>query len=307
MPDYQIVHLSFLEIVVPLALCITIIFLFIVPGKSKRSAYSVDKRIDWSVPGIDIYADGHSLFHTWDPRFKIFTMTAYSFLVVSLDTILMSTVALIVSLFGLVISGLPWERSLRRIKAMSGFLVMFLVVLPFTVKGRPGETLVIIGGLTSFPFHLSGFWTACTIVIKASAIALLMEPIFSTTSFPVILLAVSRLGMPVVICQMILLSHRYIHVFLQEMRRMYRGMKVRGFRKRTDLETMRSLGNLLGMLVVRSFDRTQRVYDAMLSRGYSGVFPTYTVFNAKRSDWHKCLFWLFLGGVLLLCDLNQIL
>ena len=61
---------------------------------------------------------------------------------------------------------------------------------------------------------------------------------------------------------------------------MYRGMKVRGFRKRTDLETMRSLGNLLGMLIVRSFDRTQRVYDGMLSRGYSGVFPTYIKFES---------------------------
>lgn len=287
-----------MELVVPLAVFTAIILFFILTKK----VYSVDavvKKTDWSVPSIDKYAHGKSLFHTWDPRFKLFSLTVYSFSVASLENVSFTLVALLISIIAVYIAGLPLQRSMNRLKAMSGFLIMFLLVLPFTVKGSAGETVFVIAGWDSLAFHSSGFMTACSIVIKASAIAFLMEPLFSTSPFPVTLLALSRLGMPVVICQMILLSHRYVHVFLQEMRRMYRGMKVRGFRKRTDIETLRSLGNLLGMLIVRSFDRTQRVYDAMLSRGYSGVFPTYTQFVSKRTDWHKSVFWLLLSGFLL--------
>nr|MBF0222687.1 cobalt ECF transporter T component CbiQ [Desulfobulbaceae bacterium] len=301
MQHYQIVHLSFMELIVPFAVLMAVVSYFIL-SKKPYTDDSSGQKADWSVPSIDKYAQGDSLFHLWDARLKIFSLMVYIFVVSSLGTVPICLAAVVISVIALLIAGIPWQRSLNRLKAMSGFLVMFLLILPFTVKGIEGEKLFVIGGIESLPFHSSGFLKASIIILKASAIALLMEPLFSTSPFPVTLLAISRLGMPVVICQMILLSHRYIHVFLQEMRRMYRGMKVRGFRKRTDLETLRSLGNLLGMLIVRSFDRTQRVYDAMLSRGYCGVFPTYTQFSAKRNDWHKSICCLMLAGVLLFFD-----
>ena len=81
---------------------------------------------------------------------------------------------------------------------------------------------------------------------------------------------------------MLLLSHRYIFVFLHEMTRMYRGMRVRGFVPGTDIATMNAMGNFLGMLFVRSFERTQRVYDAMLCRGYDGCFPFLYLFYRHR-------------------------
>ena len=301
MSHYQIVYVSLLELIVSLAFLLSV-FLFVFFHKKASEPLGSLRSRDWTVPSVDKYADGDSLFHTWDPRFKIFTLTVYSFFVVSLGNIFISAIALLSSIMALIISGLPWERSIKRIKAISGFLMMFLLILPFTSKGFPGETLIVFGGFESFPFHSNGFWKALNIAIKASAVALLMEPLLSTSRFPVTLLAVSRLGMPVVICQMILLSNRYIHVFLQEMKRMYRGMKVRGFERRTNIETMRSLGNFLGMLIVRSFDRTQRVYDAMLSRGYSGVFPTYIEFSANRADWHKSILGLVFGTFLLGLD-----
>jgi cobalt/nickel transport system permease protein len=101
--------------------------------------------------------------------------------------------------------------------------------------------------------------------------------------------------------QMVLLSHRYIFVFLNEMTRMYRGMRVRGFVPGTDIATMSAMGNL-GMLFVRSFERTQRVYDAMLCRGYDGRFPTFTSFSTSGKDWAKALLWGMMGLFLLVFD-----
>jgi len=80
------------------------------------------------------------------------------------------------------------------------------------------------------------------------------------------------------------------------------GMNVRGFRKRTHLETLRVMGNFLGMLFIRSLERTHRVFDAMQARGYEGEFPGHGQFQAAPADWLKGLFFIALGIALLVLD-----
>jgi len=129
-----------------------------------------------------------------------------------------------------------------------------------------------------------------------------MGPLFATKPLPVTLQALARLGIHSTICQMLLLCHRYVFVFLDEIKRMFRAMRVRGFRPATNVATMASFGNFLGMLFVRSFDRTQRVHEAMLSRGYTGVFPSYVQFNMSGTDLAKGLLWICIGILLLFVD-----
>jgi cobalt/nickel transport system permease protein len=105
---------------------------------------------------------------------------------------------------------------------------------------------------------------------------------------------------------MALMAHRYIFVFLHEAKRMSTGMRVRGFQKRTDMETMRVLGNFVGMLLVRSIDRTERVYQAMLARGYNGTFPSCYTFQAQCTDWLLGLVWLGIALLLLFLDADGI-
>jgi cobalt/nickel transport system permease protein len=61
-------------------------------------------------------------------------------------------------------------------------------------------------------------------------------------------------------------------------------MRVRGFRSRTDLHTLRSLGHLVGMLLVHSFDRSERVWAAMKCRGFRGTFWLLDHFAYTRRD-----------------------
>ena len=134
------------------------------------------------------------------------------------------------------------------------------------------------------------------------AITLLMEPLLSTAPLPVTLHGLSRLGAPEMIGQMVLLSHRYLHVFRHEARRMASGMQVRGFRKRTDLETLRAVANFLGMLFVRSFERTERVFDAMRARGYTGRFPDPVELALQPKDLVLTVAWLAMGVALIVYD-----
>jgi len=257
---------------------------------------------DWSIPTLDAYADSTSFFHNWDPAAKIGSLFPYCFLIISLKSPFWCAIALIVSIFAIFFSNIAWQRGLRRLAAMSGFLLMFLLIVPFSSPARQGETVLIFPLLQSLPFHLSGFLLALTIVLKAFAIALMIEPMLGTSSLPLTLQGFSRLGLPQAIIQMILLTHRYIFVFQQEIIRMYLSMRVRGFTARTDLATMRTMGNFLGMLFISSFDRTQKVYEAMLCRGYHGIYPTFALPQTRIRDLAKSGLWILLGILLLVLD-----
>jgi cobalt/nickel transport system permease protein len=101
---------------------------------------------------------------------------------------------------------------------------------------------------------------------------------------------------------MVLLSYRYLHVFRHEARRMSSGMQVRWFRKRTDLTTVKAVANFLGMLFVRSFERTERVFDAMRARGYQGRFPEQAELRLRTMDLVGAGLWLLVGVGLLFYD-----
>jgi cobalt/nickel transport system permease protein len=266
----------------------------------RRSAPGEDP--DWSVPPLADDAGGGSWFHRWDVRSKIVTLLAYSFMIASLQRLGPALAAIGISLLALAMARAPLAKVLMRLLAIAGFVGMFLVVMPFTVPVRHADTVLIVNGLTGLGFNLRGLALAAAITAKAVAIALLMEPLLSTAPLPVTLHGLSRLGVPEMLGQMVLLSHRYLHVFRHEAQRMVAGMRVRGFRQRTDLETLRALSNFLGMLFVRSFERTERVFEAMQARGYTGRFPEPRPLRLRAADLLLAGAWLALGAALILWD-----
>jgi cobalt/nickel transport system permease protein len=298
------VHLSWQQtagggVAVALLLLVLLFGLSRLVGR-KRSR---DGEPNWAVPTLDEHSVGDSFFHRWDPRCKLIGLLAFAFCIVSLRSLALALIALALALVAAFACRIPLRRAGRRLLAMSGFLLMLLLVIPFTAAHRPGETLIYFPGLTSLPFHGGGLILALTIVCKACAVALLMEPLFATSPLTVTLAACARLGVPESLGHMVLLCHRYIFVFLHEMSRMYRSMRVRGFSPASDLATATAIGNFLGMLFVRSFERTGRVYEAMLCRGYRGSFPLVGDFVASFADYAQALMWAMLGVTLLTLDL----
>ena len=256
---------------------------------------------DWSVPPLEESA-GVTLFHRWDVRCKIVTTLVYSFMIASLGHAVPALAAMGISMVVLMLARVPMAKVLLRLVAIAGFVSMFLVVMPFTAPVHHGDAVVIFGGLDWLPFNLRGLHLAATIVLKAMAITMLMEPLLSTAPLPVTLHGLSRLGAPEVVGQMVLLSYRYLHVFRHEAGRMSAGMQVRGFRKRTDLQTLRAVANFLGMLFVRSFERTERVFDAMRARGYNGRFPEPVSKPMRIRDLVLAGIWLAAGAALVAAD-----
>jgi cobalt/nickel transport system permease protein len=90
--------------------------------------------------------------------------------------------------------------------------------------------------------------------------------------------------MPEKIVHLISFAYRYIHVINAEYGRLMNAMKIRGFYPRNNLHTYRTYAHLVGMLLVKSYERASRVQAAMLCRGFKGNFYDLSEFFMKTSD-----------------------
>ena len=302
-PSSRIISLSTLEGLGLLAMVLLVVILAAMALRHRRVRQPAGGgEPDWSIPVLDASADGSSLFHSWHPAIKIGTLCLCCFLIAALHSLLWSMVALALSLVTVAISGVPWQRPLGRLAAMSGFLLMLVIILPLTGRIRADEVIFTVAGLENWPFRSQGLLLALTIASKAISVALLMEPMLATASFTRTIQGFASLGLPRPLIQMVVLCHRYLFVFQEEIRSMQRSMRVRGFTPRTDLATMRTVGNCFGMLFIRSFERTERIHEAMRSRGYQGHLPIGDIPTRTNRDVAKGFVGGMIGLILLLLD-----
>ncbi|MDR1489284.1 MAG: energy-coupling factor transporter transmembrane protein EcfT, partial [Desulfovibrio sp.] len=92
--------------------------------------------------------------------------------------------------------------------------------------------------------------------------------------------ALSGMHCPDKLVFLLLFTYRYIHVALDEWQKLQVAAKLRAFRPGCSPRAYGVLANMLGMTFVRSFERSERVYEAMLLRGFSGRFLSAAGFKA---------------------------
>jgi len=86
-------------------------------------------------PEIDKYASLDSPMHRFDPRAKIIAFVFLTFSIVLLNDLTLVLIGFLVSILFLIASKLPFHFVIRHLKGVSLFIIPFLVIMPFTVKG----------------------------------------------------------------------------------------------------------------------------------------------------------------------------
>jgi cobalt/nickel transport system permease protein len=224
------------------------------------------------------FSTGDSFVHKLDPRVKIIVAILYSIVVAVSSNFSALLPALGISVFLIVFSTLSIRKVLYRLLLVNGLIIFLWVFLPFTYKG---ETLFTIGPLAGTK---EGVLYASQITVKCNAILLAMIALLSTTPISTLGHAMGQLYFPDKIIHLFLFTYRYIHVIFQEYNRLINAMRIRGFKPQTNLHTYRSYAYLVGMLLVRSYDRAERIHKAMLCRGFHGKYYTLSQFSIKIGD-----------------------
>lgn len=228
-----------------------------------------------------------------DPRVRILCAAGFAITVVACESFAVLIAALLLALGLLSSSGLPAGPTLRRMAAMDSFIIFVLVMLPFTV---PGEPMFTLWGVQA---SWDGLWQAVEIGLKANAVILALMALVGTMEPVTLGHALHRLRVPETLVNLLMFTVRYIDVLREEYLRLRLAMKARSFRPGTNWHTYRSFGYLVGMMLVRSMERSERILGAMKCRGFTGRIPLMDRMAFGAGDLVFCsIFVLLLAGLL---------
>jgi cobalt/nickel transport system permease protein len=234
--------------------------------------------------------DPTSPVHRLDPRAKLIGFLAVTIVAVSTPVdawpvwiacaVVLATLAAAARVRPMVI----WRRA-RMILPLVLFVAVFL---PFV---RGGEA-VEVGPIS---LSIRGLETFVAVSSKATIGVVAAVLLGATTTFPSVLNALESLRVPRLFTLIAAFTYRYLFVVLEEVQRMRAALASRGYRPRHALQAA-AIGRVATALFLRTYARGERVYLAMLARGYEGVMPRLEPLRLRRADG---VFLALLAGVLL--------
>jgi cobalt/nickel transport system permease protein len=164
-----------------------------------------------------------------------------------------------------------------RLAVVTPFLLAALL-LPFVASG---PRITVLGMSLAVEGLWGGFGMASRALLGAGASLLLV----ATTEVPDLLRGLERLRVPPLLTQIASFMIRYLEVVAGEVARQRRAMTARGFDPRW-LWQLGPIASGLGVLFIRSYERGERIHDAMRARGFVGTLPEIGHRHAPvASDW----------------------
>jgi cobalt/nickel transport system permease protein len=183
------------------------------------------------------------------------------------------------ALFGLLAMGLvamtlvarlPLAHMLKKVLIILPFLFFVALSIPF-MKRDGGDSIAFWG----FSVSRTGLWILWNVLVKASLGVFSIILLYSTTTFPKLIKAMEQLHLPKVFTVLFSFMYRYSFILVDEVQRMKRARDSRCFGG-TWLWQGKTIGHMVGTLFVRSYHRGERVYLAMIARGYDGTMRVMT-------------------------------
>ncbi len=226
----------------------------------------------------EVFASGDSFLHRYDPRDKIIVAVLFSIVVALADRPAVLTLACIFSVIMVLLARLSFRQLLIRLAIVNIFIGILWLFLPFTYNG---EAFFSIGPLAATK---EGIIQSLTITVKSNAIILVMIALLGTSDIFSLVHALRHLKVPDKLVHLFFFCFRYIHVLQQEYIRLSHAARIRNFTPGTNLHTYRTYAYLVGMLLVNSYDRSNRIYQAMLCRGFTGKYPVLNHFEGGTAD-----------------------
>jgi cobalt/nickel transport system permease protein len=213
---------------------------------------------------LDLLANGDSSIHRLDARAKVLVTIVFIICVVSCNRYELTALFpfLIFPAVMVALSNLPPLFIIKKIALLCPFVLAVGIFNPVFDR----EILLQLG-----PVGISGGWISFASILVRSALTVGAAFILvGVTGFTAVCQALERLGMPQVFAVQLLFLYRYIFVLTEESGRAARARELRSCGKKG--QGVRSFGSLVGHLLLRTWQRAERIHMAMLARGFTGEF-----------------------------------
>jgi cobalt/nickel transport system permease protein len=222
---------------------------------------------------LDRYSDGDSLVHRLDPRTKLVAVFMFILGVALISPAMWSVFAayFIIIAALIIISRVPILYVLRRSLVIIPFVLLIAIFIPFFKEGEAITSFNVWTWQVTPTYH--GIQVLVTILIKAWLSILGLILLASTTKITDLLRGLEQLRLPRVMVMVLSFMYRYIFILTGEVMRMKQARDSRNFGG-SRLWQLKTIGSMAGTLFIRSYERGERVYDAMLARGFDGQSRT---------------------------------
>lgn len=224
------------------------------------------------------YLRGRTVIHRLDPRSRVLAALVWTPVLATIRNPWAALAGVGCGLALVRLAGLDMSSLLKRLGQLNLFMLLMVVILPWST---PGRALFQLG---PHPFTAEGLSLALTIALKGNGIVLALTALISTIEPVSLGHALHHLRAPDKLTHLFLFTIRYLDVLHHEYHRLRRAMKARCFKAGLNRLTFIALGNLAASLLVRSLDRSDRVAAAMKCRGFKGKFYVLSHFHFHRRD-----------------------
>lgn len=243
---------------------------------------------------LDLLAAKDSAIHRLDPRIKLLAAFSFILAVVSFDRYALSgLVPFFVLLLAVSsVAGLPSGLLARKALLVLPFAALIGAANPLldqTVLLQLGT--VKIGG---------GWFSFASIIMRALLSAAAAIILVAVTGVPAIGEGLGRLGMPQALVVQLLFMYRYLFVLAEEAAHATRARTLRSFGRRG--MGPGPFAAMAAHLLLRSWERAERIHCAMVARGFAGQFRSNLRGRIGLEELAALL--LFAGGCLLLRLVN---
>jgi cobalt/nickel transport system permease protein len=239
---------------------------------------------------FDRYRHGHSILHKLDARVKVLVTVAYILSNVLLPdgAWLAFGLALVLLVYCNWLSGLGLGFTFKR----SFVALPFALAAVTAVFAIPGHALAHwhVGMWTLTPTD-AGLLRFTSVLVRSWLSVQMAILLVAVTEFPDIIHALGHLHVPSIIVTIIAFLYRYLFVLTDEVMRLLRARQARsaaapGAKPGGSVWWRAQIaGNMAGQLFLRSYERSDRIYNAMLSRGYTGQLQTMHAQKIETADW----------------------
>jgi cobalt/nickel transport system permease protein len=233
---------------------------------------------------LDRYSHLGSVIHNLDARTKILAFLGLIVLTVLTPPRYWPIFLVHLGLMAgtLILSRVPVGYVLTRSLIILPFVLLTAVFLPFLPGDRPAGGISLgIGGMT---LNASGLQVFGNILMKGFIGVFAIILLSSTTPFPKILEALRKFKLPTLFTLLLGFIYRYLFVLLDEVLRMKQAINSRGYQGRWIWQA-RTVGRMLGQLFLRTYERGERVYLGMISRGFQGTARNLAPSRLRPADY----------------------
>ena len=222
---------------------------------------------------LDHHSRIDSPIHRLDARAKIIVFFTFILVGVSSPPSSFSLFALLAACLVVMtlVARLPLGHMVKKVVIILPFLFFVALSIPFMKREGEGNSF----GFWGLSVSRSGLLILWNVLVKASLGVFSTILLYSTTTFPKLVKGMEELRLPRIFTVLFSFMYRYSFILVDEVQRMKRARDSRCFGGAW-LWQAKAIGYMVGTLFVRSFHRGERIYLAMLSRGYNGTMHVMT-------------------------------